>query len=178
MKLDNKKVLIPLLLIILGLTARLLPHAPNFAPIAAIALFGALYLPRKYAIIVPLAAMFISDIFIGFYSWQIMSSVYASFALMGGVGLLVRKNKKFSTVLGGTLLGSILFFLATNTAVWAFGTMYMHNLAGLMQSYTMAIPFFRNSLLGNLFYVGVLVGGFEAVKILTTKSRKIQTEQI
>ena len=169
MKLDNKKVLIPLLLVILGLTARLLPHTANFTPIFAIAMFGALYLPKKYALIIPLAAMFVSDIFIGFYSWQIMLAVYSSFAFMGAIGLLVRKNKKFSTVLGGTLLGSILFFLITNASVWAFGTMYMHNFAGLMQSYTMAIPFFKNSLFGNLFYVGILVGGFEFAKLMITK---------
>ena len=178
MKLNNKKLLIPLLLIILGFGARLLPHAANFTPIFAIAMFGALYLPKKYALIVPLAAMLVSDIFIGFYSWQIMLAVYSSFAFMGIIGLLVRKNKKFHTVLGGTLLGSILFFLITNTAVWAFGTMYIHNFAGLMQSYTMAIPFFKNSLLGNLFYVGILVGGFEFAKMLATKVNKTQIERI
>lgn len=171
-----KKYTIPALLIILGFACRLLPHPANFAPIGAIALFGALYLPKKYAIIVPLLAMLVSDLFIGFYSWQIMLAVYGGFALMGGIGLLVRKNKKFSTVLGGTLLGSILFFLITNFAVWAFGTMYMHNFAGLMQSYIMAIPFFKNSLLGDLFYVGVMVGGYEGVKLLIAK-KEFKTRQ-
>jgi len=164
-----KKYLIPTLLIILGLVSRLLPHPANFAPIGAIALFGALYLPKKWALILPIMAMFVSDIFIGFYSWQIMLCVYTSFALMGLIGLWVRKNKQFSTVLGGTLLGSILFFLITNTAVWAFGTMYTHNIPGLMQSYLMAIPFFKNSLLGDLFYVGLMVGGFEMVQLAINK---------
>lgn len=158
-----KKYLIPILLIILGFAARLLPHPANFAPIGAIALFGGLYLPKKWAIILPLVAMFIGDIFIGFYSWQIMLSVYASFALMGLIGLLVRKNKKFSTVVGGTLLGSILFFLITNATVVFFGAMYAHNFSGLMQSYFMALPFFKNSLLGDIFYVAVLAGGYEFV---------------
>lgn len=177
MKIKNT-ILIPTLLIFLGIIARFLPHPANFAPIGAIALFGAIYLPKKYALIVPLFAMFISDIFIGFYSWQIMLAVYSSFALMGVIGLLVRKNKKFHTVLDGTLLGSILFFLITNFAVWAFGTMYTHNFTGLIQSYTMAIPFFKNSLLGDLFYVGILVGGFEFAKILATKVNRTQIEQI
>jgi len=174
----NKKLLIPLLLITLGLIARLLPHPANFAPIAAIALFGGLYLPRRWALILPLTAMFISDIFIGFYSWQVMVSVYLGFILIGVIGLLVRKNKKFHTILGGTLLGSIIFYLLTNAAVWAFGTMYVHSLSGLMQSYYMALPFFKNSLLGNFFYVGILVGGFETIKYWLREKLKIQTELI
>lgn len=166
------KILIPLLLVILGIATRFLPHHANFTAIGAIALFGGLYLPKRWAIILPLLAMFVSDIFIGFYTWQIMAAVYGSFVLMGVIGLFVRKNKKFHTVLGGTLLGSILFFLITNWAVWEFGTMYMHNFSGLMQSYTMALPFFRNSLLGDLFYVGVLVGGFEV--FLSFRTRRVR----
>ena len=169
MKIDKKNIIVPLLLIILGFSARLLPHAPNFTPIFAIALFGALYLPTKYALIIPMIAMLISDFFIGFYSWQIMTIVYASFIFMGIIGLLVRKNKKFHTVLAGTLLGSILFFLLTNFAVWMFGNMYIHTFSGLIQSYTMAIPFFKNSLLGNLFYSGIIIGGYEVVLSLQTK---------
>ncbi len=161
---DKNKVLIVLLLILIGASARLFPHPANFAPIGAIAIFGALYLPRKIALVAPLLAMFASDIFIGFYSWQMMVAVYFGFVIMGMIGLQVRKNKKFSTILGGTLLGSFLFFLLTNAAVWAFGTMYTLDLSGLMQSYYMAIPFFRNSLAGDLFYTAVLVGAFEGLQ--------------
>lgn len=164
-----KKLIIPTLLIALGIACRFLPHIPNFAPIGAIALFGALYLPKKYALILPLGAMFISDIFIGFYSWQIMTSVYLGFILTVALGLVIRKRKSFSSVLSVTLLSSVLFYLLTNFAVWAFGTMYVHNFAGLMQSYYMALPFFRNSLAGDLFYVGVLVGGFEFVNLAIQK---------
>lgn len=158
----NKSTLIlAVLLITLGIISRLLPHPANFAPIAAIAIFGGLYLPKRWAIILPMLAMFVSDIFIGFYTWQIMVAVYGSFAIVGLIGLLVRKNKKAATVIGGTILGSVLFFLITNFAVWAFGNMYTHSFAGLTQCYTMAIPFFKNTLLGDLFYTGALVGSFE-----------------
>lgn len=156
-----QKYIIPILLIGLGLTARLIPHPANFAPIGAIAIFGGMYLPRRWAVIAPLLAVFVSDIFIGFYSWQMMLAVYGSFTVMGLLGLWVRKNKNFARIIGGTVLGSIIFFLVTNAAVWAFGTMYSHNLTGLTQSYTMAIPFFRNSLLGDFFFVGLLVGSME-----------------
>lgn len=154
-------LIIAALLIALGFASRLLPHPANFAPIGAIAIFGGLYLPKRWAIILPMLAMFVSDIFIGFYTWQIMVAVYGSFAIVGLIGLLVRKNKKTATVIGGTILGSILFFLITNFAVWEFGNMYTHTFAGLIQCYTMAIPFFKNTILGDLFYTGALVGGFE-----------------
>ena len=152
-----------ILLLVLGLLARLAPHPANFAPIAAIALFGSLYLPRKFSVILPLAAMFVSDIFIGFYEWPVMIAVYVSFAVTGLIGLAVRKNKKFHTILGGTLLASIIFFIVTNFAVWTFGNMYTQNFSGLMESYYMALPFFRNSLLGDLFYTFILVGGYELI---------------
>ena len=168
----NKKhyiILISILLVV-GFGARLLPHPANFAPIGALALFGGLYLPRKWALILPLGAMLASDIIIGFYSWQIMLSVYVCFALVVGIGLLVRKNKKIHTILGGTVLGSILFFLITNAAVWGFGSIYTINFSGLMQSYYMALPFFRNSLLGDLFFTGVLVGTAESVQYMYKKT--------
>lgn len=155
--------IVPLILIIFGFSARLLPHPPNFAPIGALALFGGMYLSRRLALLVPLGAMILSDFFIGFYSPPIMLSVYASFAIMNLIGLWARKRKRFSTVLGGTLLGSTLFFFITNAAVWAFGTTYPLTFSGLMQSYIMAIPFFRNTLLGDLFYIGILAGSYEAI---------------
>lgn len=150
-------------LILLGLFSRILPHPANFAPIAGIALFAGIYLPKKLAIIVPLAAMALSDFIIGTYQWQIMLTVYLAFIVTSLIGLVIKDNKKFQTVLGGTLLASIIFFITTNWAVWAFGTMYPHSLNGLLQSYVMALPFFKNSLLGDLFYVGVLVGGMELI---------------
>ena len=163
MKISNeaKRYLPAFILITLGIAARFLPHPANFAPIGAIAIFSGLYLPKKWAVVLPLVAMFFSDLFLGFYAWQIMLAVYGSFIIMGLIGLAVRKNKKIGTVLGGTILGSVVFYLVTNGAVWAFGSLYAHNLAGLIQSYIMAIPFFRNSLLGDLFYTGALVGAYE-----------------
>lgn len=158
-------------LVFFGFAARLLPHPANFAPIGALALFGGMYLSKRLALILPLGAMFVSDVFIGFYDWRIMLSVYASFFLMGCIGLLVRRQKNIFTIGIGTLSGSLLFFLITNAAVWAFGTMYVPTLAGLKASYIAAIPFFRNSVLGDLFYTGVLVGGFEMVASLMQLKR-------
>ena len=166
------KLIPAFVLIALGVAARFLPHPANFAPIGAIAIFSGIYLPKKWAIVLPLAAVFFSDIFIGFYSWPILLSVYVGFVIMGLIGLLVRKNKKLSTVLGGTILGSVIFYLVTNFSVWAFGSWYEHSLSGLINCYVMGIPFFRNSLLGDLFYTGVLSGAYEASLALLYKEKK------
>ncbi len=147
----------------------MLPHLPNFAPIAALALFGGTYLNKKYALIVPLAALIISDIFIGFYNPLVMLSVYGSFFLIGLIGLWLKNHKNIPNVLGASLFGSIVFFLITNFAVWAVPhSIYSHNLQGLLQSYIMGLPFFRNTLMGDLFYVGVMFGLYEIVLKITS----------
>jgi len=153
-----------------GIILRLLPHLPNFAPIAAMALFGGIYLNRKYALLVPLVALLIGDIFIGFYNPWIMFSVYGSFALIGLLGLWLKKHKKLPNIIGASLFSSILFFLITNFAVWAVPySFYPHTWQGLMQSYIMGLPFFRNTLMGDLFYVGMMFGLYElALKITST----------
>lgn len=168
-----KKFLPAFILVTLGIAARFLPHPANFAPIGAIAIFSGIYLPKKWALALPLAALFFSDLFIGFYSLPIMFSVYASFIVMAVIGLAVRKYKNIGTILGGTILGSVVFYLVTNGAVWAFGSLYPPTMAGLTQSYYMAIPFFKNSLLGDLFYTGVLVGAYEASLALLYKKNKL-----
>lgn len=154
------------LLIAIAIIFRFINHftsfgIPNFAPVAAIALFGGVYLKKRWALILPLAALVISDYFIGYYSWPVMASVYGSFALIGIIGLLVRKNKTVLTVFGGALGGSILFYIVTNFAVWAATPMYAKTLAGLGQCYVMAIPFFRSTLFGDIFFTGVLFGSYE-----------------
>lgn len=152
-------------LIVAAAILRLLPHAPNFAPITAIALFGGAYLKNKrLAFAVPLAAMLVSDIFIGFYSLPIMLSVYASFAFSGLLGLWLRKRKDPGNVMAATLSASVQFFLITNFAVWAFGTLYSHTASGLLASYVNALPFFRNTLYSDFFYVGVMFGLYELVR--------------
>src|SRR3989344_8083665 len=107
--------------IFLGAVLRFVPHAANFAPIGAMALFGGAKLNKKYALLLPIAAMLVSDYFIGFYSWKIMASVYVSFLVYGLFGLLLRKKKGWGRVGIAAVAGSIQFFLITNAAVWAFG---------------------------------------------------------
>ena len=159
------KLIISLILITLGVACRLLPHLWNFAPIAGIALFAGIYLGRRYAVVLPVASMFIGDLFIGFYDWKLMLAVYASFVLVGLIGVLIKKHKSLETVLAGSIMASVLFFLVTNFAVWQFSPWYAKSLQGLIQCYTMALPFFRNTFLGDLFYVVVLFGVYESIVI-------------
>ncbi|MCX6779555.1 MAG: hypothetical protein NT034_00010 [Candidatus Magasanikbacteria bacterium] len=154
------------LLLALAIVTRFMPHPGNFTAMGAIALFSGLYLSKKESLILPLAAMFISDIFIGFYRPSIMASVYVGFILMVLIGQYLKNKIAFSNVTLGVLSGSLIFFLLTNGAVWLFGTMYTHNLSGLIQSYQMALPFWRNEILADLFYTGVLIGGYEMIKKL------------
>lgn len=147
-------------IVIFGILSRLIPHAPNIAPIAALMLFGGTYLPKKL-LFLPLLSLFISDFFIGFYGLD-MLYVYGSFALIGVIGLWLRNHKKPLLVMSSALSSSVIFFLITNFGVWAPpNTWYIHTLDGLLQSYTMALPFFRNTLIGDLGYTILLFGGYE-----------------
>ncbi len=153
----------PLLIISIGVLMRLVPHSPNFTPIAATALFGGTYLSKKYAFIIPVAAMLVSDYFIGFH--HTMVYVYGSFILTGVIGIWLREHKSVRNVIGASLLSSVLFFLITNFGVWVNGA-YARDISGLWQSYMMGIPFFRNTVAGDLFYTGAFFLSFEAAKSL------------
>jgi hypothetical protein len=174
------KKIIPFLAIVfvvLGVVLRFAPHLPNFAPIAAMALFGGVYLNKKYALIFPVVAMLVSDYFIGFYDIKLMAGVYLSFVLVGLIGLFIKKHKNIGTIIGGTILGSVLFFVITNFAVWAFYSWYPHTLAGLGQCFAMAIPFLKGTLMGDLFYVAILFGIYELVMFWASK-KKLVAEKI
>src|SRR3989344_7459523 len=146
---------------VLSFGARFIEHAPNFVPVGALALFCGAYLSKKYSLFIPLLVMFLSDALIGFYDWKVMSSVYAGFAIMALLGWWVKREKSVDNIILASLAGALFFYIITNFAVWASSTWYPQNLYGLLSSYTLALPFFRNSLLGNLFYVPVFFGAYE-----------------
>lgn len=163
------KIIIFLILVILGAVFRLLPHPWNFTPIAAIALFSGVYLGRKYAFSVPILAMLFSDIFLGFYNWKLMAATYGSFALIGLIGLAIKRHKKPETILAGSLTASLLFFLITNFAVWQFTPWYSKTFSGLIQCFILALPFFKNTVLGDLLYVTLFFGIYELIAVLVRK---------
>jgi hypothetical protein len=149
-------------LILLAALSRLLPHPPNFTAIGAMALFGGAYLSKKHAFFIPMAAMLISDAILGFH--YNMISVYFSILLIVVVGLIVSKNNNFFKIISGSLMASLLFFLITNFAVWIGSSFYPQNAAGLIACYAAAVPFFNYTIMGDLFFSGVLFGGFYLVR--------------
>jgi hypothetical protein len=166
----NKKFLLVFLVAIVGISivARLVPHAPNFTPIAALALFCGVYASKvsKWYLLLPLGVMLVSDMFVGFYEWRTMAVVYVSFFAIALIGLLVRTcvtrlRTFYAAGVAAVLAGSLLFYATTNFAVWAFSGMYAPTFEGLMLSYTMALPFLKFTLAGNLFYTALFFGAYE-----------------
>lgn len=162
LKLQTETLLFPTLIILFGVLLRLVPHMPNFAPITAIALFGGMYLSKKYALIVPLVIMVISDYFLGFHDTILF--VYVSFFISGLLGLWVRRDKNALRILTVTLLSSVIFFLITNFGVWFMGNMYQRTTNGLITAYVMAIPFFRNTIMGDLLYTTTFILMYEFMR--------------
>lgn len=157
----NNLIITVCLLIFFAIAVRLFPHAPNMTPITAIAFTGSLYLGKKWAIVLPLLALFLSDALIGFYDWEIMLSVYGSFALIGLLSLVAAKYRTVLPVGLSVIGASVLFFLITNGAVWAFSPWYEKSISGLLYSYELGLPFLRNMLIGDLMYTAVLIFAFE-----------------
>lgn len=147
--------------IIFAILFRLIPHPPNFTPISAIALFSGALLNKKQSFIIPLIAMFISDcalqLFFGTGFHSLMLVVYLCLILITILGIELKKNIKPKNIIGCSILGSVLFFIITNFAVWLQGG-YTYTYQGLIECYVMALPFFGNTLWGDLFYSGVLFG--------------------
>jgi len=177
MKISKKgktlEFLITLLLILIGVGLRFLPHPPNFSPVLTVALFGGVYFSRKIAFILPIAVMAISDIFIGPYGFSLMAFVYGSFLLCVMLGFWLKKHKKWQTVLGSSILSASIFFVLTNFAVWVFTPWYIKTISGLIQCFLMALPFFRMTLFGNLFYAIIFFGTYEMVEIWIREKFKI-----
>ena len=149
-----------IVLILLAAASRLLPHPPNFAPVAAIGLFAGATLDRRAAWLVPFAALVLSDVFLGFYRLDAMFFNYLGFAACLGIGALALKHQRGVVRVGAaSLVSALAFFTLSNFGMWASGY-YPRTLSGLSQCYTQALPFFRNTLASDLLYSAALFGGF------------------
>lgn len=167
-----------LLMILMAALSRLLPHPDNVTPVGAMALFGGAYFSRKYlAFLVPLAAMWLSDLVLNnlvyarmypeYYDgfvWMGNLWVYASFLLIGLLGMRLLQKVNITSLVGTSLLASILFFLVTNFGAWLADPLYPKTTSGLLAAFGAGIPFFRNTMLGDLVYCAILFGGFEWAK--------------
>lgn len=135
----------------------------NFSPVAAIALFGgAMFGSRISAFAVPLGIMLLSDLFIGFH--DTMWAVYLSIASVVMIGRFISDRPGIVLPLVGAFAGSVIFFLVTNAAVWMNGGLYAPGISGLIESYAAGLPFFRNSLMGDVFFTFALFGTYELTR--------------
>lgn len=152
-------------LITLGILSRLVFHVDNFTPVIALALFGGVYLTRKQALLVPVVLFAVTDIILGFH--QTMPFTWGAVLIIVTVGFWVRANKTFTTILGGGLMSALIFFIVTNFGVWLATGLYPLTAAGLVECFTMAVPFFRYTLVSTLLYGAIFFGAYEAVTAWT-----------
>jgi hypothetical protein len=148
---------VALSVIVVAAVLRLLPHWPNFTPIAAMALFAGTYMDKKqYAFAIPIAAMFVSDIFIGLHAN--IPAVYLGFAIIVLVGMAIRRRVNVGSVLMAALGSSVIFFLITNFSAWLASPLYPQTFNGLIQCYIMGLAFFNDASLGISFFVNDILG--------------------
>lgn len=157
-------ILIAGLLICIAVMTRLAPHPANFAPIAAIAIFGGAVLPRKFALTLPLLAMIVSDLYLGLH--PLVMFTWGSFVLIALISSYRFKSITALNVVGSSLGASVLFYLVTNFGVWAEGRLYQLTFSGLIQCYYNALPFFRNTLLGDIVYTSSIFGVYVLARYL------------
>jgi hypothetical protein len=180
-RINPRFIFITSAILIAGLS-RLLPHPPNFTAIGAVALFGgAMYKDKKIAFLVPLMAMLLADLIIGFHNN--MPAVYISFTLTVLIGLLLQRNLKFATIVLSSVLCSLLFFLITNLSVWYGNSFYPQTLGGLVLCYESALAFysrdifgnfFLNTIMGDLFFNGLLFGSYYLASLKFPELSKIR----
>ena len=165
------RTLLALALILLAAALRIAPHPWNFTPVGAMALFsGAVLKDRHLAFPFPLVAVFVGDIFIGFH--KLIPVVYASFLINVAIGLWLRDRRTIARISLAALFGAIQFFLVTNFAVWQFLQSYPHTASGLLACYLAGLPFFWNTLAGDVLYAALLFGSFAFAERLVPAFRE------
>jgi hypothetical protein len=181
MKSENEKLTLLLrgaviaTLIILSAVLRIVRHPWNLTPVGAMALFsGAMFRNRWIAFLLPLAGMFVGDVFVGFH--KLMLIVYASFAASVAIGRWLAENRGAARIGGAALLGAAQFFAVTNFAMWAIGGFYPRTTAGLVNCFAAGVPFFWNTLAGDAMYSGILFGGFALAEKMLPALRLPATE--
>lgn len=161
-------------LVLLAAFSRLIPHAPNFTAVGAMALFGGAYFSRKsLALLVPLLALWLSDVVLNnvlyrqyypTFTLAVNPWTYGTFAVLVGLGAVALKKVTVGSVVVTSLLASVIFFLVSNFSVWLGSSAYPQNATGLLLCYLAGEPFFWNTLFGDLFYSGVLFGSYEVAR--------------
>ena len=162
----NPRVALGIALVALSTIMRVLPHPWNLTPVGAVSLFsGACFDRKRWAFAVPFAAMFVSDTLLEIFTGQgyhsLMAVIYATFALIVILGMILREKRDSALAVGsGAVASATIFYVVSNFAVWTASTMYPRTLAGLIACYVAAIPFYGTMLLGDVVYSALLFGTF------------------
>ena len=169
-KLIKSDLFVAAFLVFIAAATRLIPHPFNFTAIGAMALFsGANLRDKRLAYILPFAAMFLTDLILGFHSS--MLPVYLCFTFSVWLGIKLSKQQSIFKIAISSILSSFVFFLITNLPFWYLDIhLYPMSLQGVALSYTMALPFFANQLVGDLFFTGLL---FSVYHVVSPSSSKI-----
>lgn len=187
---NRNSVVIIVTFILFAALARILPHPYNFTPLGAIALFGAAYFSnKKWALLVPLIALWISDLFLNNYVYAAFYDgftfftggfiyLYGSMVLTVILGIILLKKLTVGRVLGGAIGASLLFFIISNFGVWLKSPLYPLTLEGFILCYTAAIPFFHNTLAGNIVYSAALFGAYEWLKHTYPSLRPLEIRSV
>jgi len=146
--------------------SRIIPHPPNFTPILASAIMAPLLIKdRWFGIAIPIFAMFISDIIIGFHNYQFV--IYSTILT---IGLVTPMNKNYALLGFMVLASSVWFFVVTNFAVWILWDFYPKTINGLISCYILALPFFKNTLISTFLFTGIMT---VIIKYLTSTNEKV-----
>ena len=162
-------LLLSISLVFISVLTRVLPHPSNVAPIAAVALFsGSIFANRFLALCIPMLSLILGDLILNYFMYGMgLNPFYSGFYVVYGctalvvlLGMLMKRNIKSSAVFVYSICGSVVFFLITNFSVWLGSSMYPQTIQGLINCYTLAIPFFQNSVAGDLFFNCLFFGAY------------------
>lgn len=167
----DKRALLALALIVIGVILRIVPHTANFAPVGAIALFAGAILAWRIALWLPLGIMVISDLVIGLH--PLIGFTWGAFALITLLGGALKKSSNWLRVPLGALASSLIFFVISNLGVWAEGKLYPHTWQGLSDCFIMALPFFRATLASDLLFSALFFGLYAAISPAFTGTFRI-----
>lgn len=156
------------ILLVFGILSRLLVTVPNFSPALALVLFGGVHLKKPYALLLPVALMMLSDLFLGLH--HLVFFTWGSLILVSLIGRWLRHRKSPIHVIGASVGSAVVFFLITNFGVWIMGY-YPRSVEGFLQCYAMAIPFFRSTLLSTVSYSAVVFGIYALAERYLLKTR-------
>lgn len=152
---------------------RIFPHPYNITPVMALALFAGTYFEKKWmAFAVPLVSMFLADLFLGLHNTIIF--VYGAMAVAVLIGFWLQNRVSSLKVIGATISSSLIFFIVSNFGVWLVSGYYSKNWAGLIECYTLALPFLQRSMMGDLLFSGVLFLSYWQIQKYWLSAKEVQ----